>query len=758
MTYTVRSPVPHGQDKPSDLGTAVLVTIWTYLSVTTVVLMLRFYAQIRIQRKTATDDYFMILAWISQVIGNGLLTYSVHRGLGQHSNYLSFQDRVQVVRYEYIGAAWGIISPTLGRISYALFLLSVLWLLTTVRRIMLWILISLQVVLNFLAFIILFAQCHPTSRVWDPSVPGYCVSVNVQPDIGFAQGAINTLSDLVLTVIGMTVVLHLNVRKWTKVVLAVLMGLSLIAMVASIVKTVELKRLESTVDFTYDTVPFVIWYTLENNVVMIAASIPKVRPLVILLQRKYSSSRGTSERGSDFASYYDEESARARFEAPERRRRRSTLARLKFAWDPHATHLSGTYSSIHLGSRTSRNNESALTSPSSVGSNQEHSARPFTGWLRSPTRRNAQNRGRSNSISLAQLSRRSPLKKRKHWKSHSMSSHGPRTSPRSFRFGSALSHSRTRSSNRSVFDRNSVIPTLQNQNTGKTTISAGGPLPPSVPASMVCTPRPESGGISERASINNDYHENEYTGPPLTHIPSVGPVCIWRTREYTIQYEDSDKDPDSAHVDGEPGPTFEEDEVAGLELNDVGGILGGSSYQKNGESGETESSHDSDLRSPLSTVDEIPAEGSELRDLKDILREGNGSKNDAANSNQSTYDVATADQLQLSDVGGILNGSSENTGTITGSNSTGRTSPRPKDRDTLEQETYDPAVADQLELSDVGGTLDRLNDNNIADANNENSPHCSATAPSTTRQTTYDPDVVDPLELSDNGGIQNNPQ
>lgn len=65
MTYTVRSPVPHGQDKPSDLGTAVLVTIWTYLSVTTVVLMLRFYAQIRIQRKTATDDYFMILAWVS---------------------------------------------------------------------------------------------------------------------------------------------------------------------------------------------------------------------------------------------------------------------------------------------------------------------------------------------------------------------------------------------------------------------------------------------------------------------------------------------------------------------------------------------------------------------------------------------------------------------------------------------------------------------------------------------------------------------
>lgn len=65
MTYAGQPQVPDGQDEQSDRGAAVLAAIWTYLSVTTVVLVLRFYAQIRIQRKTATDDYFMILAWVS---------------------------------------------------------------------------------------------------------------------------------------------------------------------------------------------------------------------------------------------------------------------------------------------------------------------------------------------------------------------------------------------------------------------------------------------------------------------------------------------------------------------------------------------------------------------------------------------------------------------------------------------------------------------------------------------------------------------
>jgi hypothetical protein len=125
---------------------------------------------------------------VSQVIGNALITYAVHCGLGRHAFYLSLDERIHVVKFFYIAGAWGFISATFGRISFALFLLSVLYLLTTVRRIFLWALIVLQVVINLLAVIIEFVQCNPTPKLWNPTVPGHCLLLHVQTDIYFATG------------------------------------------------------------------------------------------------------------------------------------------------------------------------------------------------------------------------------------------------------------------------------------------------------------------------------------------------------------------------------------------------------------------------------------------------------------------------------------------------------------------------------------------------------------------------------------------
>ena len=59
----------------------------------------------------------------------------------------------------------------------------------------------------------------------------------------------------------------------------VLLGLSLFAAVASIVKTVKLEAIGKGGDITYNLIPFVIWFTVENNVVIAAASIPTIKPL-----------------------------------------------------------------------------------------------------------------------------------------------------------------------------------------------------------------------------------------------------------------------------------------------------------------------------------------------------------------------------------------------------------------------------------------------------------------------------------------------
>ena len=73
----------------------------------------------------------------------------------------------------------------------------------------------------------------------------------------------------------------LQMEFHTKLALSVLMGFSIFAMIACIVKSIELKVLGSRNDFTYNSSRFIIWLTVENYVVIIAASIPTLRPLVL---------------------------------------------------------------------------------------------------------------------------------------------------------------------------------------------------------------------------------------------------------------------------------------------------------------------------------------------------------------------------------------------------------------------------------------------------------------------------------------------
>jgi hypothetical protein len=77
----------------------------------------------------------------------------------------------------------------------------------------------------------------------------------------------------------------LNMEIRTKLALCILMGMSIFAMVACVVKTIELQVLGTRDDFTWHASAFVIWFTVENYVVIIAASIPTLRPLALKLFR-----------------------------------------------------------------------------------------------------------------------------------------------------------------------------------------------------------------------------------------------------------------------------------------------------------------------------------------------------------------------------------------------------------------------------------------------------------------------------------------
>lgn len=83
------------------------------------------------------------------------------------------------------------------------------------------------------------------------------------------------------------IIWNLQLKFRIKLGLAAIMSLGLIAVIASIVKTVELKNL-STPDFAYNATDLVYWYITENWVIVIAACIPTLKPLFLVLTGKAS--------------------------------------------------------------------------------------------------------------------------------------------------------------------------------------------------------------------------------------------------------------------------------------------------------------------------------------------------------------------------------------------------------------------------------------------------------------------------------------
>lgn len=171
----------------------------------------------------------------------------------------------------------------------------------------------------------------------------------------------------------------------------------------------------------------------------------------------------------------------------------------------------------------------------------------------------------------------------------------------------ARAHARSRSTNSAKstattpatpIDRAALLRALTGHtSTAQTIISGGGDPIPGLPLSMPATPvragtpqqqpQPECGGASGWVNLNNDT-----TDDPGMNAGSSNDV-IWRTREFCVRYEDEDgdeKEDEHENKDhgngGGPGPTvpvspaestavYDEEAADGLQLFDVGGILGG---------------------------------------------------------------------------------------------------------------------------------------------------------------------------------------
>lgn len=108
------------------------------------------------------------------------------------SDLVAEPERIMyTVKWVYLCEFFSILCPCFGRVSFALLLLSIIP-PNTSRRVFLWCIIAVQVVVDVGTVIISFSQCRPIEGFWDQSIESDCWPPYVQQYTGFTQGCNET--------------------------------------------------------------------------------------------------------------------------------------------------------------------------------------------------------------------------------------------------------------------------------------------------------------------------------------------------------------------------------------------------------------------------------------------------------------------------------------------------------------------------------------------------------------------------------------
>lgn len=161
-----------------------------------------------------------------------------------------------------------------GRVSFCLFMV-VMTPVTELMKIILYLLIGLQLFINVVTTILIYAQCSDAAALWDTSITtAVCIDHSIMTDLGWCQAIFNCVTDLSLTTLAAVMVWNLrHLPSRIRAGFAVLLCLSSFAFVANVIRTCKLDMLVTHHDLPWDSVPFILWTSIEVNTIIIAASI-----------------------------------------------------------------------------------------------------------------------------------------------------------------------------------------------------------------------------------------------------------------------------------------------------------------------------------------------------------------------------------------------------------------------------------------------------------------------------------------------------
>ena len=158
-----------------------------------------------------------------------MIQLAINYGLGQHVDILLPENISTAAKYNVINEIFSVVPSYFGRMSFAFFLLSVVTSIQRWQQWTLWVVIVLNTLINLGLVVHLCTQCgaHLSAR-WSSFALAtkYCVSNETETKTAYTQATTQAVSDLVLTIIPVSIISMLTMPLRNKIGLSALLALS----------------------------------------------------------------------------------------------------------------------------------------------------------------------------------------------------------------------------------------------------------------------------------------------------------------------------------------------------------------------------------------------------------------------------------------------------------------------------------------------------------------------------------------------------
>ncbi|KAI4849517.1 hypothetical protein E4T45_05881, partial [Aureobasidium sp. EXF-8846] len=264
---------------------AVVPFVWVLTGFSCGIVIARSVMKIWRFRGMAWEDYLMFVSMTFAVVygTSTTLLYNLHPG--NFSQEKAVYGSPEFAKYLYISHAIGFMAPLFGRVSFCLYMLRVLSAASASRKYAVQVAVAVQVFVNAAITILVFTQCGSFENLWKhgiQTIAPSCIRHDALKVLALVAVTFNAITDLCLTILPAVVVWNIQIlTKRARLGLAVTLGLSFFATIASISKIYHIYALYSFTSAMHIVGRLIVVMAVEINVVIVVASVPILAPLFL---------------------------------------------------------------------------------------------------------------------------------------------------------------------------------------------------------------------------------------------------------------------------------------------------------------------------------------------------------------------------------------------------------------------------------------------------------------------------------------------